>query len=54
MNLQTHAQLTMTLECRAKTIRLSGSLTERTGSVHSSGMEVVEAMKIGSTLRPSA
>lgn len=54
MNLQTHAHLTLTLECHAKTIRLSGSLTERTGSVHSSGMEVVEAMKIGSTLRPSA
>lgn len=54
MNLQTHAHLTMTLEYHAKTIRLSGSLTERTGSVHSSGMEVVEAMRIGSTLRPSA
>lgn len=54
MSLQTHAHLTLTLECRAKTIRLSGSLTERTGSVHSSGTEVVEAMTIGSTLRPSA
>lgn len=54
MNLRTHAQLTMTLECHAKTIRLSGSLTERMGSVPSSGMEVVEAMKIGSTLKPSA
>lgn len=54
MNLQTHALLTMTLDCRAKTIRLSGSLTKSTGSVHSSGMEVVEAMRIDSTLRPSA
>ncbi len=54
MNLLTHAHLTLTLECRAKTIRLSGSLTESTASVLSSGMEVVEEMKIGSTLRPSA
>lgn len=54
MNLPTHAHLTMMLESRAQTIRLSGSLTERTGSVHSSGMEVVEAMKIDSALRPSA
>lgn len=54
MNWQAHARLTMTLECPAKTMRLSGSLTERTGSVHSSGMEVVEGMKIGSTVRLSA
>ena len=54
MNLLSHAHLTMMLECRAQTIRQSGSLTERTGSVLSSGMEVVEAMKIDSTLRPSA
>lgn len=52
--MQTRAHLTLILECCAQTIRLSGSLTERTATVHGSGTEVVGEMKIGSTLRLSA
>lgn len=51
MRLQTHAHLTLTLDYHAKTMRLNGTLTKRMDSVPSSGMEVVEAMKIGLRLR---
>lgn len=54
MSLQTHAHLTLTLDYHAKTMRLSGTLTKRMDSVPSSGMEVVEAMKIGLRLRHNA
>lgn len=54
ITLQTYAHLTMTVDYHAKTMTLSGTLTKRTDSVPSSGMEVVEAMKIGSRLRHSA
>lgn len=42
-----HAHLTLTLDYHAKITKLSGTLTERMDSVHSSGMEVVEEMTIG-------
>lgn len=54
MSLQTHAHLTLTLDYHAKTMRLSGTLTKRMDSVPSSGMEVVEAMKICLRLRHNA
>lgn len=54
ITLQTRALLTMIPECRAEAISLNGSLTERTGSVHSSFMEAVEEIEIGSTPRPTA
>lgn len=54
MSLQTHVHLTLTLDYHAKTMRLSGILTKRMDSVPSSGLEVVEAMKIGLRLRHNA
>lgn len=54
MSLQTHAHLTLTLDYHAKNMRLSGTLTKRMASVPSSGMEVVEAMKIGLKVRHNA
>lgn len=54
MSLQIHAHLTLTLDYHAKTMMLSGTLTKRMDSVPSSGMEVVEAMKIDLKLRHNA
>lgn len=54
MTLQINAHMTLTLDYRAKTLRLSGTLTKRMDSVSSSGMEVVEAIQIGLTQRLSA
>lgn len=53
MTLQTRVHMTLTSDCHAKTLRLNGTLTERMDSVPSSGLEVVEAMKIGLTPRHS-
>ncbi len=49
--LWTHVHLNLMLDCHAKITKLSGTLTERMDSVHSSGMEVVEEMTIGLRLR---